>query len=220
MTGKRDRPASAATRSSRAGVTVWSTVCIFPAGTRISPTGRVPSSSASRSRSPSAGVSSPASLESTTIRASWSSVNTDSTSSFGSTRSSRSRTLAKALMPNTKGRSARVSHTSGGPSSSALGTGAASAMFLGTISPISMCRYVARVRAITNAIGCTSASGTFIASNGGSSRCAMAGSATAPSTSDDTVMPSWAVAIIADRCSNAQSVIFARFSPARARGSI
>ncbi len=154
------------------------------------------------------------------MRASWSSVKTDSTSSFGSTRSSLSRALAKALMPNTNGRSARVSATRGGPSSSALGTGAASAMFFGTISPISMCRYVARVSAITNATGWTRACGRWTASKPGSSRCAMAGSATAPSTSEETVMPSWAVAIIAERCSSAHSVIRARLSPAWARGSI
>ena len=67
-------------------------------------------------------------------------MKTESTSSFGSTFSSRSRALAKALMPKTTGRSARVRATSGGPSSSAVGAGAASAMFFGTISPISMCR--------------------------------------------------------------------------------
>ena len=45
----------------------------------------------------------------------------------------------------------------------------------------------------------------------------MAGSATAPSTSEETVMPSWAVAIIAERCSRAHRVICARLLPC-ARG--
>jgi len=67
-------------------------------------------------------------------------VKTDPTSSFGSTPISFSRALAKALMPKTNGFSARVRATSGGPSSSAVGAGAASAMFFGTISPMSIWR--------------------------------------------------------------------------------
>ncbi|AYV26411.1 hypothetical protein EES41_06715 [Streptomyces sp. ADI95-16] len=54
-------------------------------------------------------------------------MKTEATSSFGSTFRSRSRALAKALMPKTKGRRARVRATSGGPRSSAVGAGAASA---------------------------------------------------------------------------------------------
>ncbi len=128
--------------------------------------------------------------------------------------------MAKALIPKTNGRRARVRATSGGPSSSAVGAGAASAMFFGTISPTSMCRYVAAVRAITNAIGWISPWGTPTASNGGSSRWAMAGSATAPSTSEETVMPSWAVAITAERCWSPQRVDAARALPFSAAGSI
>lgn len=48
----------------------------------------------------------------------------------------------------------------------------------------------------------------------------MAGSATAPRTSEETVMPSWAVAIIAERCSSAHRVVFARRLPLSAAGSI
>lgn len=154
------------------------------------------------------------------MRASWSSVKTDSTSSLASTRSSFSRTLAKALIPKTTGFSARVRATRGGPSSSAAGTGAASARFFGIISPISMCRYVATVSAITKAIGWTKASGTPAASKAGSSRCAMVSSATAPSTNDETVIPSWAVAIIAEMCLRPHRVIRARLLPSWARGSI
>ncbi len=123
-------------------------------------------------------------------------------------------------MPKTTGFSARVRATSGGPRTSAVVAGAASAMFFGIISPISMCRYVARVRAIAKATGWTSACGMWTASNAGSIRCAMAGSATAPSTREETVMPSWAVAIIWEMCSRPHRVIRARLSPAFARGSI
>ncbi len=220
VTGSREKPEETAARSSPRGVMPRSTVTVRFSGTITSPTGRVPSSSASRSRSPSAGASSPASLESFTSRTSSWSVNTEATSSFGSTLSSRSRVLAKALMPKMTGRSARVRATREGPSASAVATGAASAMFFGIISPMSMCRYVARVSAITKAIGWTRASGTPTASNGGSSRCAMAGSATAPSTSDEMVMPSWAVAMAADRCSRPQRVLLARRLPWTACGSI
>lgn len=73
---------------------------------------------------------------------------------------------------------------------------------------------------MTKAMGWTSAPGTPIASNGGSSRCAMAGSATAPSTREEMVMPSCAVAMAADRCSMPHRVLFARRLPRRASGSI
>ena len=45
----------------------------------------------------------------------------------------------------------------------------------------------------------------------------MAGSATAPRTREDTVMPSWAVASIADTCSRPQMTVRARRSPASAQ---
>lgn len=83
---------------------------------------------------------SPASPESLTSLASSSSEKVATTSSFVSTRSSFSRPFAKALTVKITGRSVRESATSGGPSSSAVRTGSASAMFFGTISPSSMCR--------------------------------------------------------------------------------
>lgn len=95
---------------------------------------------------------SPAAPESLTSRASSSSEKAAATSSLVSTRSSASRPLAKALTVKITGRRARESPTRGGPSTSAVRTGSASAMFFGTISPNSMCRYVARVSAITNEI--------------------------------------------------------------------
>ena len=58
------------------------------------------------------------------------------------------------------------------------------------------------------------------ASNGALSRWAIAGSATAPRINEDTVMPSWAVASMADTCSRPQMTVRARRSPASARGSI
>ncbi|CAM5254960.1 hypothetical protein SVIOM74S_03743 [Streptomyces violarus] len=86
-------------------------------------------------------------------------------------------------------------------------------MFFGTISPSSMCRYVARASAITKDTACPAPSGTPMAWNTGSSRCAIAGSATTPSTSVHSVMPSCAAAISADTCSRPHSTLLARRSP-------
>lgn len=75
-----------------------------------------------------------------TSRASSSSEKVADTSSFVSTLNSFSRAFAKALIAKITGRSARARVTSGGPSSNAVFTGSASAMFFGTISPSSMWR--------------------------------------------------------------------------------
>ena len=84
----------------------------------------------------------------------------------------------------------------GGPSQSAARSGPASVMFFGTISPTTVCRKTTTPSASTNATGCTAPSGSPIAWNGPSSRCARAGSAIAPRPSEQMVMPSCAPAII------------------------
>ena len=72
--------------------------------------------------------------------------------------------------------------------------------------------------------GCSRFSGRPAASNGTSSRCANAGSATAPSPSEATVMPSCAHASMSERCSSAHNVVRADRLPRPldgfARGSI
>jgi hypothetical protein len=88
------------------------------------------------------------------------------------------------------------------------------AMFFGTISPSTTCRKTTIVIAITNATGCSHSSGTCSAWNPGSIRCASAGSPTAPRPSEQTVMPSWAPAIIKETCSIAFSVVRAIRDPA------
>ncbi|CAM5634568.1 hypothetical protein SHIRM173S_12485 [Streptomyces hirsutus] len=93
-------------------------------------------------------------------------------------------------------------------------------MFFGTISPSSMCRYVASDRAITKDTACPAPAGTPNEWNAGSSRCAMAGSATTPRTRVHSVMPSCAAAIRADTCSRPHSTFLARRSPCSACGSI
>ncbi len=163
---------------------------------------------------------SPAAPESCTSRASSSSENVAATSSLVSTRNSFSSPFAKALTAKITGRSARERATSGGPSSSALRTGSASATFFGTISPSSMCRYVARVSAMTKETAWPALVGTPTAWNTGSSRCAIAGSATMPSTSVHSVMPSWAAASSAETCSSPHRTLRARRSPCSACGSI
>ena len=104
--------------------------------------------------------------------------------------------------------------TSGGTSQTAVRSGPAIAMFFGTISPITMCRTVTTDSAMTNAIGCSTASGTPSGPNTSSSRCATAGSPSAPSASEQIVIPSWAAASIIERCSLARSTVPAPEVPA------
>ena len=68
-------------------------------------------------------------------------------------------------------------------------------------------------RPTANATGCSSESGTCAASNAGSSRWATVGSPTAPSTSEQTVMPSWLTPITSDMFSIARSVVRAIREP-------
>jgi hypothetical protein len=93
-------------------------------------------------------------------------------------------------------------------------------MFLGIISPITTCRKTTIDRPIAKAIGWRNDSGTCSASRRGSIRWARVGSATAPSTSEQTVMPSWLTAITSDMFSIARNVVRANRLPAWARGSI
>ena len=92
----------------------------------------------------------------------------------------------------------KTTSAKGGPRTSAARSGPAMAMFFGTISPRITWSSVTRLSAMTNEIGWSSASGTPTAANGTSSRCAMAGSDSAPSRSEQIVMPSCAPAIMSE----------------------
>src|SRR5674476_1283493 len=75
-------------------------------------------------------------------------------------------------------------------------------------------------RAITTAIGWTADSGRPSAARGPSITCATAGSATTPSETDATVIPSCAQASISETCSIAHRAVRARADPAAASGSM
>src|SRR5690625_1997612 len=92
-------------------------------------------------------------------------------------------------------------------------------MFFGTISPSTMCSAVTIPSAIASAMGWTSPWGTPTAANGPSSRCATAGSPTAPRPTEHTVIPSCAQAIIKETSSMARNVIRAAPEPPAANGS-
>ena len=126
--------------------------------------------------------------------ASSSGENDAASSSFGSTLSSRRIALPTALSRTSRGRTSRTKAASGGTSSTDADSGPAMAMFLGTISPMTMCRNTTIDRAIAKAIGCSSPSGTWSACRPSSIRWATAGSATAPRPSEHRVMPSWQAA--------------------------
>lgn len=109
--------------------------------------------------------------------------------------------------------------TSGGASSSTARSGPAIERFLGIISPATTCRYVTIDRAMTSDTGWIRTSGRCTAWKSGSSRCAMAGSATAPSPSEHSVTPSWHAASMSETCSMAARAERAR-ALVWARGSI
>ena len=92
-------------------------------------------------------------------------------------------------------------------------------MFLGTISPITMCRKVTMISAITRAIGWIRNSGTPTASNSGSIMAAIAGSPTEPMSSEQAVMPSWVAARDVETSSMPFSAMRAPREPSAARGS-
>ena len=89
--------------------------------------------------------------------------------------------------------------------------GPASAMFFGTISPRPAVQVGDDRQRDHERDGCTRRRARP-ARRTGSRRCAIAGSATAPSPSEQTVMPSWAPAIISETCSIAPAC-----APPRAR---
>jgi hypothetical protein len=79
-----------------------------------------------------------------------------------------------------------------GASRRATGSGSAIARFFGASSPKTIWAKVARTNATVRAMPKRADSGTPAAPSAGSSRSAITGSATNPSTSDVTVMPSCA----------------------------
>ncbi len=93
------------------------------------------------------------------MSATCSRVKADATSSDGVTRTARSTTLAQPLSRMMSGFNAMTTASRIGPRKSAERSGPAMAMFLGTISPSTMCRYTTIVRAMAKATGCSTASG-------------------------------------------------------------
>ena len=109
-----------------------------------------------------------------------------------------------------------VNARNGGTSQIAVRSGPAIAMFLGTISPSTMCATTTTTSEIVNATGPSTSSGSPSQLNGRSMRWATAGSPRRPSSSEQIVMPSWAAASMRDRSAPAFSTAEAPEVPARA----
>ena len=92
------------------------------------------------------------------------------------------------------GRASQVNPRNGSASAIAAPSAWVIAHDLGAISPATMCRKVTSASATANATGARSDSGTPTRPKTGSSRCSIAGSATMPRPSEQSVMPSWAPA--------------------------
>ena len=211
---------SAHRASSCAGVMSRVTVTRLSGGSSTSAAVRRSKVSAPWSRESSSSSSRPWRPDSATKSCTCAEVKVESTSSFGvALNSLRTRKLAVEFISVMNGRMTSTKMCSGTAMIDAVIGGLAMAMFLGTISPITMCRKVTISRAMTSAIGWTSASGTPHSRNGPSMREAMAGSPTEPMISEHAVMPSCVAASWTETSSMPRRAYFAPGRPARAIGS-
>jgi hypothetical protein len=99
-------------------------------------------------------------------------------------------------------------------------SGPAIARFFGTISPSTVCSPATIASATVNETACSTGTGTPSGASGPSSRCAITGSASAPSPRPHTVMPNWAPAISSGSSWPARSTVRALATPVAASASI